>query len=265
MAKRKYWTIHDIEPEHILSTYHSGDKMVLCLDDCEEVKTTARFYEIEKILPEDEFVIIRKGIALRKSAIAAISDDGIYTMMDGRTYKGTTRSLAAHKRIRKALGLLKELPPPPPGWIDEETMMPLTLLEKCTLVEDMPVAYCIIELVFDENGHGIDFIFRYCNKHMAVVEGVPVEDMVNHSFYEVFKNGDRKWLVAYADVALNGVPHTLHDFSPEIGKQLTIHCYQPEPGYCSCILLPEEVKAESEEEEDTEEGDMQEAEKHIKQ
>ena len=85
MAKRKYWTIHDIEPEHILSTYHSGDKMVLCLDDCEEVKTTARFYEIEKILPEDEFVIIRKGIALRKSAIAAISDDGIYTMMDGET------------------------------------------------------------------------------------------------------------------------------------------------------------------------------------
>ena len=125
--------------------------------------------------------------------------------------------------------------------------MPLTLLEKCTLIEDMPVAYCIIELVFDENGHGIDFIFRYCNKHMAVVEGVPVEDMVNHSFYEVFKNGDRKWLISYADVALNGVTHTLYDFSPEIGKQLTIHCYQPEPGYCACVLLPEDIEAERKE------------------
>ena len=105
MAKRKYLTIHDIEPEHILSTYHLGDKMVLCLDNGEEVKTTAPFYEIEKLLPEDEFLIIRKGIAVRKSAIVAISDDGIYTMMDGRTHKGTTRSLAAHKRIRKALGI----------------------------------------------------------------------------------------------------------------------------------------------------------------
>ena len=63
----------------------------------------------------------------------------------------------------------------------------LPLLEKCSVLDDMPVAYCVIELVFDENGHGIDFIFRYCNKQMEVIEGVPVEDMVDHSFYEVFK------------------------------------------------------------------------------
>lgn len=67
-----------------------------------------------------------------------IGDDGFYTMIDGRTYKGTTRSLATHKRIQKALGVRRELPPPPPGWIDGETMMPLTLLEKCTLVETEP-------------------------------------------------------------------------------------------------------------------------------
>ena len=115
-------------------------------------------------------------------------------------------------------------------------MKPLTLLEKCSILDDMPVAYCIIELVFDEAGHGIDFIFRYCNKQMEVIEGVPVEDMVDHSFYEVFKNGDKKWLIAYADVALNGVQRTLHDYSPEVSKTLTIHCYQPEPGYCACVL-----------------------------
>ena len=64
-----------------------------------------------------------------------------------------------------------------------------------------------------------------------------MEDMINHSFYEVFQNGDRKWLIAYADVALNGVQRTLHDYSPEIDKTLTIRCYQPEPGYCACVLL----------------------------
>lgn len=92
-------------------------------------------------------------------------------------------------------------------------------------MDEMPLAYCVIELVFDENGHGVDFIFRYCNKEMAVVEGVPVEEMLNRSFYEVFRNGDRKWLVSYADVALNGTKHTLKDLSPEIGKDLTIYCY----------------------------------------
>lgn len=106
-------------------------------------------------------------------------------------------------------------------------------------MDEMPLAYCVIELVFDEGGHGVDFIFRYCNKEMAVVEGVPVEEMLNRSFYEVFRNGDRKWLVSYADVALNGTKHTLKDFSSEIGKDLTIYCYQPEPGFCACVLLPE--------------------------
>lgn len=58
----------------------------------------------------------------------------------------------------------------------------------------MPVAYCVIELVFDAEGHGVDFVFRYCNKQMEVVEGIPIEEMLNRSFYEVFKNGDKKWL-----------------------------------------------------------------------
>lgn len=135
-------------------------------------------------------------------------------------------------RLRKELGL--DVPSP-----KEEFDPPLGFYEKCSIMDEMPLAYCVIELVFDEDGHGVDFIFRYCNKEMAVVEGVPVEEMLNRSFYEVFRNGDRKWLVSYADVALNGTKHTLKDFSPEIGKDLTIYCYQPEPGFCACVLLPE--------------------------
>lgn len=55
---------------------------------------------------------------------------------------------------------------------------------------------------------------------MAVVEGIPVSEMLNRSFYEVFENGDKKWLVTYADVALNGNKHILQDYSPEIDKTL---------------------------------------------
>ena len=182
----------------------------------------------------DEFVLLRKGVVVRKSGILAVSDEGIYTMIDGKTFQGKKRHLIEHKKLRTMLGLdysrvhTKDIPVHP--------SISLPLLKKCSVLDDMPVAYCVIELVFDEAGHGIDFIFRYCNKQMQVIEGIPVEDMVDHSFYEVFKNGDKKWLVAYADVALNGVQRTLHDYSPEVDKTLTIHCYQPEPGYCACVL-----------------------------
>ena len=74
---------------------------------------------------------------------------------------------------------------------------------------------------------------------MDVVENTPLNEMVNHSFYAVFKNGDRKWLITYADIALNGGQRTLHDYSPEIDKTLTIYCYQPQPGYCACVLVPD--------------------------
>lgn len=150
-------------------------------------------------------------------------------MSDGRTFPGRKRGLSTHRHLRKQMGLntLPDL---------SLQSTPMTFLEKCTLLDEMPLAYCVIELVFNAEGHGVDFIFRYCNAEMAVMEGVPVEDMLDRSFYEVFRNGDKKWLVAYADVALNGTKRILRDYSPEIGKYLTIYCYQPEPGFCACVL-----------------------------
>lgn len=231
----RYLKKHHIDPVHVLSVHREGRNTMISLDSGEDVSTTLSMYEVSDFLPEDAFVPICRGILVRRDAILAISDDGVYTTIDGKTFQGRKRYLSEHKKLRKELGLTASS-------AQEKSLfgkpaVSLSLLEKCSLLDDMPMAYCVIELVFDEGGHGIDFIFRYCNKYMEIVEGVPVEVMVNHSFYEVFQNGDRKWLVAYADVALNGVQRILHDYSPEIDKHLTIYCYQPEPGYCACILV----------------------------
>lgn len=200
--------------------------------DGKEILTAIPVKEIAIYLPDEEFVNITKGVLLRKSQIVNISDDGLYTMTDGSVFQGRKRNISQHKQLRQALGLSKEQ--------DKKTekMIPLELLEKCSILNDMPLAFCVIELVFDANGRGVDFVFRYCNEEMAVVEGIPVSEMLNNSFYEVFENGDKKWLVTYADVALNGTKVILHDYSPEIGKDLTIYCFQPHPGYCACILIP---------------------------
>lgn len=230
-----YFKRKGVEVEHILYAYCVAGSMIICLDSGDEFSCSMLMHELKSHIPLNEFISIRKGVIVRKSGILAISNDGIYTMINGKNLRGRKNSSKEHKIIRTTLGL--DTSKVHTKATQVHPFIPLTLLEKCSILDDMPVAYCIIELVFDENGGGVDFIFRYCNKQMAVVEGVPVEDMVNHSFYEVFKNGDKKWLVAYADVALNGGHRTLHDYSPEIGKTLTIHCYQPEPGYCSCVLM----------------------------
>lgn len=236
----RYLKKHHIEIEHILSAHCDKQRVIVRLDSGDEVICYFMLHELVDLLPEDEFLSVRKGVIIRKSAILSIGNDGIYTLIDGSSFQGTKRSLKKHKVIREKLGLNT----PGRHFLDpeQEPPLPLTLLEKCSILDDMPLAFCVIELVFDENGHGVDFIFRYCNRQMEVIEGVPVEDMVDHSFYEVFKNGDKKWLITYADVALNGVQRTLHDYSPEVDKTLTIHCYQPEPGFCACVLT-EDVSA----------------------
>ena len=222
----------NIDISNILYLTRQNPLTKITFFDGKEILTAIPVKEIAIYLPDEEFVNITKGILLRKSQIVNISDDGLYAMTDGSVFQGRKRNISQHKQLRQALGLSKEQ--------NEKTekMIPLELLEKCSILNDMPLAFCVIELVFDANGRGVDFVFRYCNEEMAVVEGIPVSEMLNHSFYEVFENGDKKWLVTYADVALNGKKVILHDYSPEIGKDLTIYCFQPHPGYCACILIP---------------------------
>ena len=102
-----------------------------------------------------------------------------------------------------------------------------------------PIAVSVIELIFSDSGRGIDFIFRYCNQEMFKLEGVSIEDMLNHSLYEVFPNADKKWIVPYADVAINGTNRLVRKYSPVYHREITIQCFQPMPGFCACILTGE--------------------------
>ena len=222
----------NIDIANILYLTRQNPHTKITFFDGKEILTAIPVKEIAIYLPDEEFVNITKGVLLRKSQIVNISGDGLYTMTDGSVFQGRKRNISQHKQLRQALGLSKEQD------AKAEKMIPLELLEKCSILNDMPLAFCVIELVFDADGRGVDFVFRYCNEEMAVVEGIPVSEMLNNSFYEVFKNGDKKWLVTYADVALNGTKVILHDYSPEIGKDLSIYCFQPHPGYCACILIP---------------------------
>ena len=228
----RFFRRNQIEPEQILYITREAQRTVLHLCGGALVSTTIPQKEIRACLDGERFVNICKGVTVRKDQIMDISRAGVYTMIDGATFQGRQRSLAEHHHLRQELSSLAAA---------AEKPIPMDLLEKCTLLDRMPVAFCVIELVFDANGHGVDFIFRYCNAMMEQVEGRTIEQMLNHSFYAVFPDGDHKWLVSYADTALNGTPHTLHDYSPEIGKHLTVYCYQPEPGYCACLLYPQEA------------------------
>ena len=109
--------------------------------------------------------------------------------------------------------------------------------ELFSVMNNSPIAFAVIEVTFDDNGHGMDFIFRYCNDAMLKLEGLSADDIVNKSFYEVFKDSNKKWMVSYADIALNGNKKIISYYLKKSNRKVLAYCYQPYERFCACSLI----------------------------
>lgn len=207
-------------------------KSVLWLLDGRRVETFIPLKELASALTSRDFLCINKGIYVSMGQIRS-ADGGIYEMQDGRVFAGRKR--AGKKALESQFS----------SRFPEHASPSEGIRRQFSVLDDMPEAFCVIELVINSDGKGVDFIFRYCNQEMEILEGKSIEQMQDQSFYRVFPNADRKWLVVYADVAINGNRRVFRSYSPEIGKELIIRCYQPAEGFCACLLsCPGEIPKE---------------------
>lgn len=105
----------------------------------------------------------------------------------------------------------------------------------------MPEAFALFEVLLDPIKEPYDFRFLYLNKAMAKLLGFDKKNLLGARYYQIFPEGDRKWLTFYYDAAFNRKQHILRKFySREIKKYLRIICY-PWPGanLCACLFLDE--------------------------
>ena len=103
--------------------------------------------------------------------------------------------------------------------------------------DSAPFAFTDIEMVFNEEGAAVDWIFRYGNEALATLEKKPLEQLIDHSFGSIFPNTDAKWLRIYGRTALFGEMLEIIDYSPEIDTELRIICFPTFKGHCGCILF----------------------------
>ena len=113
---------NDLCPENILYLYRNDRKTVVHRMDGEEVALYAPLHSVLSALPEDMFLNISKGIVVCRSQIVDISNDGIYTMSDGRSFQGRRRGLSDHRRLRAEIRRVDAQPrpmsmSPDTGWI----------------------------------------------------------------------------------------------------------------------------------------------------
>lgn len=220
MSNKSFWAKKGVKVSDVMYITRDGRKTVITLENGSKIETFNPIKSILETCPNETFECINKGIVISPKYVVDVKNKE-YRMKDGTTFTGRVRTTPKQrKNMDKYNGLL-----------------PISEWEQFAILDKMPMAFCIIELVFNERGHGIDFIFRYCNKEMEELEGKSIDEMVNSSFYEIFENGDKKWLITYADIALNGGKKIIESYSPEIGSNLRIYCFQPKPNYCACALL----------------------------
>ena len=103
--------------------------------------------------------------------------------------------------------------------------------------EYLPIAFTDIEMVFNEESHAVDWIFRYANQELARLEKLSLNQLLGKSFGSLFANMDSKWLRSYERSALYGEVLELMDYSPEIDTNLKVICFPTFKGHCGCILF----------------------------
>lgn len=103
--------------------------------------------------------------------------------------------------------------------------------------EDMPFAFTDIEIVFNNEKHAVDWIFRYGNEALAKLEKIPLEELIGSTFGSHFSNMESKWLRNYERSAIYGETLEIIDYSPEIDTTLKIISFPTFKGHCGCILF----------------------------
>ena len=193
-------------------------------------ETRATLKDLEGLLKED-FVKIHRGCIVSVKAIHDVTDT--VDLSNGEELPYTVRKKKQivaeiqekQKRMINALGK-RGIPA-----TEEEYRRYYSSFEY------LPIAFTDIEMVFNEESHAVDWIFRYANQELARLEKLSLNQLLGKSFGSLFSNMDSKWLRSYERSALYGEVLELMDYSPEIDTNLKVICFPTFKGHCGCILF----------------------------
>lgn len=215
---------HDLlgaEIEDIIYIDREGRRTAVHLISGKVIHTYMSLKDIKSRIPEDGFLHINKGTIVSKRHIVSI-DHGAYTMVDGVTLAGRVRTPGEHNSNKEMLKNTRRA-----STKDGE------LKGLCNAFYDVPAHFSIMQLTYDENGHGMDIIVRYLNR--IAQESIGSRTAVGKSFMEVFPDADKGWLLTLANVAINGDVKTVVSYSRDRDKHMVARCFRPVDRYVAII------------------------------
>ena len=109
-------------------------------------------------------------------------------------------------------------------------------IRKFQYFENMPVAFCVIEIIENDKGEATDFIIRYSNKAYSQMTGISSDHMVGNTLNGVFTELNERGMEIYRQAACEGISQDIKKYNTTYGKFTHVSVFQLDYGFCGCIL-----------------------------
>lgn len=188
-----------LKSSEILYVLMDGKTAQLHVSDGYVYETRKTLNELEQLLG-DEFIKLHRGCIVSVRAIHGITDKVILNNRELLEYTLRKKQRIIDELCMKQKRMIQSIS-------ESEEQVPDTAEEyhqHYKSFDRLPFAFTDIEMVFDEDKHAIDWIFRYGNPELARLEKLPLENLIGGSFANLFPNMDPKWLQNYERAALYG-------------------------------------------------------------
>ncbi len=236
MQGEKYLTIISkkrkilIDISTILYCIMLGNNAEIHVSSGEVYKTRTTFAKLEQKLG-DNFIKVNRGCIVSVMAIHNITDNINLSNGESLVYTVRKKNDIIEEFLSKQKSIIS-------SFADDD--VPKTQEQyraHYSAFDAMPFAFTDIEMIFNEENHAVDWIFRYGNPALAKLEKLPLERLIGSSFGSLFANMDSKWLRSYERATLYGETLEIIDYSPEIDTYLKVICFPTFRGHCGCILF----------------------------
>ncbi len=89
------------------------------------------------------------------------------------------------------------------------------------LIETMDDAFCLIDLVHDEQGRAVDYVFMEANHAFARHTGLV--DSVGKTARQLVPDLEQRWIATYDEIARTGVARRFEEYSQAMGRWFTVY------------------------------------------
>jgi PAS domain-containing protein len=105
-----------------------------------------------------------------------------------------------------------------------------------SLVNALPEAFYVADLIYDESGDAVDYRYLEANQAFAEHIDVPLRALVGRTALELLPDLPRSWIDRFAGVVLTGDALHFQDHLPRTSRYFDILAYRVQPGRFAVIL-----------------------------